>query len=158
KITVDEIEPQVAFPSSPANVRPISEAGDVPLDQVFIGSCTNGWLEDLRDAAGILKGRTIAPGLRLIIIPGSPWIYRKAIQEGIIETFLDAGAVIGPPCCGPCLGGHMGILAEGERALSTTNRNFIGRMGHPKSEVYLSNPLVAAASAILGKIGGPDEL
>ena len=158
KIAVDKIEPQVAFPPSPANVRPISEAGDVPLDQVFIGSCTNGWLEDLRDAAGILKGRTIAPGLRLIIIPGSPWIYRKAIQEGIIETFLDAGAVIGPPCCGPCLGGHMGILAEGERAISTTNRNFIGRMGHPKSEVYLSNPLVAAASAVLGKIGGVDEL
>lgn len=158
KIMVDEIEPQVAFPHSPANVHPVSEVDDIPLDQVFIGSCTNGWLEDLRDAASILKGRKIARGLRLIIIPGSPWIYKKAIQEGIVEAFLDAGAVIGPPCCGPCLGGHMGVLAEGERAISTTNRNFIGRMGHPKSEVYLSNPLVAAASAVLGRIGSPDEL
>ena len=158
KIMVDEIEPQVAFPHSPANVHPVSEVDDIPLDQVFIGSCTNGWLEDLRDAASILKGRKIARGLRLIIIPGSPWIYKKAIQEGIIEAFLEAGAVIGPPCCGPCLGGHMGVLAEGERAISTTNRNFIGRMGHPKSEVYLSNPLVAAASAVLGRIGSPDEL
>jgi 3-isopropylmalate/(R)-2-methylmalate dehydratase large subunit len=96
--------------------------------------------------------------MRLIIIPGSPWIYKKAVQEGIIEIFLDAGAVIGPPCCGPCLGGHMGVLADGERAISTTNRNFTGRMGHPGSEVYLSNPLVAAASAVLGRIGGPDEL
>lgn len=158
KITVDEIEPQVAFPHSPANVRPVSEVGHIPLDQVFIGSCTNGRLEDLRDAANILRGRKIASGLRLIVIPGSPWVYKKAIQEGIIEAFLDAGAVIGPPCCGPCLGGHMGILAEGEKALSTTNRNFIGRMGHPKSEVYLSNPLIAASSAVLGRIGAPDEL
>jgi 3-isopropylmalate/(R)-2-methylmalate dehydratase large subunit len=105
-----------------------------------------------------LKGKKISHGLRLIIIPGSPWTYKKAMQEGIIETFLDAGGVIGPPCCGPCLGGHMGILAKGERAVSTTNRNFVGRMGHPESEVYLSNPAVAAASAILGRIGGPAEL
>ncbi len=158
KIMVDKIEPQIAFPHSPANVRPVSEAGHIQLDQVFIGSCTNGRLEDLRDAASILKGRKVARGLRLIVIPGSPWIYKKAIQEGIIEALLDAGAVIGPPCCGPCLGGHMGVLAEGEKALSTTNRNFIGRMGHPKSEVYLSNPLIAAASAVLGRIGTPDEL
>jgi len=158
KITADEIEPQVAFPHSPANVHPVSEVGDIPLDQVFIGSCTNGWLEDLRDAANILQGKKIARGLRLIVIPGSPWIYKKAIQEGIIETFLDAGAVIGPPCCGPCLGGHLGVLAGGERAISTTNRNFIGRMGHPKSEVYLSNPLVAAASAVTGKITASDEI
>ncbi len=158
KIIVDKIEPQVAFPHSPANVRPVSAAGHISLDQVFIGSCTNGWLEDLRDAANILRGRKIARGLRLIVIPGSPWVYKKAIQDGIIEVLLDAGAVIGPPCCGPCLGGHMGILAEGEKALSTTNRNFIGRMGHPKSEVYLSNPLIAAASAVLGRIGAPDEL
>ena len=149
------LEPQVAFPSSPANVRPLSQAGGIALDQVFIGSCTNGWLEDLRDAASILKGRKAAPGLRLIMIPSTPDIYRKALQEGIIETFLDAGAVIGPPCCGPCLGGHMGILAAGEKALATTNRNFVGRMGHPKSEVYLANPHVAAASAILGKDSGP---
>ncbi|MCD6154062.1 MAG: 3-isopropylmalate dehydratase large subunit [Syntrophobacterales bacterium] len=158
KITADEIKPQVAFPHSPANVHPVSEVGDIPLDQVFIGSCTNGWLEDLRDAANILQGKKIARGLRLIVIPGSPWIYKRAIQEGIIETFLDAGAVIGPPCCGPCLGGHLGVLAGGERAISTTNRNFIGRMGHPKSEVYLSNPLVAAASAITGKITASDEI
>ncbi len=157
-IKVDDIEPQVAFPNSPGNVRPLSEVGTVSVDQVFIGSCTNGWLDDLRDAAEILKGQKAAPGIRLIVIPGSTSIYRKAIKEGIIETFLDAGAVIGPPCCGPCLGGHMGILAEGERAVATTNRNFIGRMGHPKSEVYLSSPIVAAASAVLGRIGGPDDL
>ena len=157
-ITVNDMEPQVAFPHLPENVKPVSEATDVSLDQVFIGSCTNGWLEDLRHAAGILQGRRAAKGIRLIVIPGSPLIYRQAIQEGIIETFLDAGAVIGPPNCGPCLGGHMGILAEGERALATTNRNFVSRMGHPKSEVYLANPVVAAASAVLGRIGSPDEL
>jgi len=157
-IDISEMEPQIAFPSSPANVRPLSQAGKVNLDQVFIGSCTNGWLEDLRDAARILKGRRAFPGLRLIMIPSTPDIYKRALQQGIIETFLDAGAVIGPPCCGPCLGGHMGILAEGERALATTNRNFLGRMGHLKSEVYLANPQVAAASAILGRIAGPDDL
>ncbi|TFG37545.1 MAG: 3-isopropylmalate dehydratase large subunit, partial [Syntrophobacterales bacterium] len=111
RIAVDDIEPQIAFPHSPANIRPLSEVGNVPINQAFIGSCTNGWLEDLRAAAVILKGKKAAPGLRLIVIPGSSWIYRKAIEEGIIETFLDAGAVIGPPCCGPCLGGHMGVLA-----------------------------------------------
>jgi 3-isopropylmalate/(R)-2-methylmalate dehydratase large subunit len=158
RIDVGQIEPQVAFPSSPANDRPLSAVGKVPLDQVFIGSCTNGWLEDLRDAARVLKGKKAARGLRLIVIPGSPWILKEAMKEGVIETFLKAGAVIGPPCCGPCLGGHMGVLAEGERALATTNRNFIGRMGHPKSEVYLCNPCVAAASAVLGRIGSPDEL
>lgn len=158
EIDVSGLEPQIAFPNSPANVRPLSRAGKVNLDQVFIGSCTNGWLEDLRDAAQILKGRRAFPGLRLIVIPSTPDIYRHALREGLIETFLDAGAVIGPPCCGPCLGGHMGILAEGERALATTNRNFIGRMGHPKSEIYLANPQVAAASAVLGRIAGPDDL
>lgn len=158
RINVDGMEPQVAFPHSPANVRPISDVENFKIDQVFIGSCTNGWLEDLRNAARIIKGKSVSRGVRLIVIPASPSIYKKAIQEGIIETFLDAGAVIGPPCCGPCLGGHMGILAEGEKAVSTTNRNFIGRMGHPKSEVYLTNPVVAAASAILGRIGGPDDL
>ncbi len=157
-IDVTGIEPQVAFPHLPSNVRAASQAGNVPIDQVVIGSCTNGWLDDLRDAARILKGRKAAPGVRLIILPGSPLIYKTAMREGILETFLEAGGVIGPPCCGPCLGGHMGILAAGERAVSTTNRNFIGRMGHPESEVYLANPLVAAASAVLGKIGGPDEL
>ncbi len=152
------IEPQVALPHSPDNVYPLSEIEPVKLDQVFIGSCTNGRLEDLREASRILKGRSVSRGTRLIIIPGSPGIYKRAIQEGIIETFLDSGAVIGPPCCGPCLGGHMGILAEGEKALSTTNRNFLGRMGHPKSEVYLASPALCAASAVLGRIGDPDQL
>jgi 3-isopropylmalate/(R)-2-methylmalate dehydratase large subunit len=157
-IDVSQIEPQVAFPHSPDNVRPVPEGKDIKLDQVFIGSCTNGRLEDLHKAADVLKGRTIAKGLRLIVIPGSPLIYREAIKAGIIEAFLDAGATIGPPTCGPCLGGHMGILADGERCASTSNRNFIGRMGDPASEVYLVNPEVAAASAVLGRIGLPDEL
>ncbi len=158
RIDVDTLEPQIAFPPSPANVRPVAEAKGITLDQVFIGSCTNGWLEDLRDAASVLKGRKKSPGLRLIVIPASPTILKQAMREGILETFLEAGAVIGPPCCGPCLGGHMGILASGERALATTNRNFVGRMGHPKSEVFLCNPFVAAASAVLGRIASPDEL
>ena len=158
KIMVDDMVPQVALPHSPDNVKPISEVGSVVLDQVFLGSCTNGRLEDLGEAARLLKGRKVAGGTRLIVIPGSPSIFKEAIKEGIIETFLDAGAVIGPPCCGPCLGGHMGILAEGERALSTSNRNFVGRMGHPESEVYLSSPAVAAASAVIGRIASPAEL
>ncbi len=157
-IEVGKIEPQVAFPHSPDNVRPLSQVGNITLDQVFIGSCTNGRLEDLRKAAMILNGRTVANGIRLIVIPGSQLIYGEAIKEGIIQTLINAGAVIGPPSCGPCLGGHLGVLAESERALSTTNRNFIGRMGHPKSEVYLASPVVAAASAILGRIGSPDEI
>jgi 3-isopropylmalate/(R)-2-methylmalate dehydratase large subunit len=158
RINVDEIEPQVALPHSPGNVRPISELDPVGLDQVFIGSCTNGRIEDLQISANILKGRYVARGTRLIVMPGSPLIYKQAVCEGIMEIFLDAGAVIGPPCCGPCLGGHMGILADGEKCLSTTNRNFIGRMGHPKSEIYLAGPAVAAASAVLGRIGSPDDL
>lgn len=160
EITIDVggIQPQVAYPHSPDNVRPVSEAAEITPDQVFIGSCTNGRMEDLRDAYQVLEGKSIAKGIRLIIIPGSPSIYKQAIQEGMIETFLDAGAVIGPPSCGPCLGGYMGILAEGERCVSTSNRNFIGRMGHPKSEVYLVNPAIAAATAVLGRIGSPDEL
>lgn len=158
RIEVDKIEPQIAFPHSPANVRPLSQVGNIAIDQVFIGSCTNGRLDDLREAATILKARTVARGTRLIVIPGSQLVHREAIREGIIQTLIEAGAVIGPPCCGPCLGGHLGVLAEGEKALSTTNRNFIGRMGHPKSEVYLANPAIAATSAVLGRIGGPEEL
>jgi 3-isopropylmalate/(R)-2-methylmalate dehydratase large subunit len=157
-VNVDEMEPQVAFPHSPDNVRPVSAANHILLDQVFIGSCTNGRLDDLRIASAILKGRSAAKGIRLVVIPGSALIYKRAIQEGIIETLVEAGAVIGPPCCGPCLGGHMGVLAEGERAVSTSNRNFVGRMGHPNSEVYLVSPAVAAASAVLGRIGSPEEL
>jgi len=155
---VSALEPQVAFPPLPSNVRPISKVGYIPIDQVVIGSCTNGRIEDLRTAARILKGRKVAPYVRLIIIPATPWTYRQALEEGLIQIFLDSKAVISPPTCGPCLGGHMGILAKGERAVATTNRNFVGRMGDPESEVYLANPAVAAASAILGRIGGPHEL
>ena len=153
-----DIEPQVAFPHLPENARPLSRVGRVPIDQAVIGSCTNGRLEDLRVAAKVLKNQQVARGVRLIVIPATPWIYRQAIKEGLVEIFLKAGGVVSTPTCGPCLGGYMGILAQGERAIATTNRNFVGRMGHPKSEVYLSNPAVAAASAVLGRIGGVEEL
>ncbi len=155
---VGNIEPQVAFPHLPENTKGISEVGDIVIDQVVIGSCTNGRLEDLRSAASVLKGNKAAKGTRLIVIPATPSVYRAAMDEGLFEIFLEAGAVISPPTCGPCLGGHMGILAKGERAVATTNRNFVGRMGHPESEVYLANPAVAAASAVLGKIGSPDSV
>jgi 3-isopropylmalate/(R)-2-methylmalate dehydratase large subunit len=157
-IDVTRIEPQVAFPHLPSNVKPISSVGNVTINQAVIGSCTNGRLEDLRTAARILKGRKRAPYTRLIIIPATQEIYRQALKEGLFEIFLDAHAVISTPTCGPCLGGYMGILDKGERAVTTTNRNFVGRMGHPESEVYLANPAVAAASAILGRIGSPEEL
>jgi 3-isopropylmalate/(R)-2-methylmalate dehydratase large subunit len=157
-VDVAQIGPQVALPHSPDNVRSVSEIDTVKVDQVFIGSCTNGRMEDLREAVKVLAGHTVARDTRLIVIPGSPHVYKTAIDEGIIQTMLDVGAVIGPPCCGPCLGGHMGILAEGEKAISTSNRNFIGRMGHANSEVYLANPAIAAASAILGRIGAPEEI
>jgi len=155
---VSNIEPQVAFPYLPENTKGISEVGEITIDQAVIGSCTNGRIEDLRIAAAVLKGKKIAKRTRLIVIPATPSIYRTALDEGLFEIFLDAGAIISPPTCGPCIGGHMGILAKGERAVATTNRNFVGRMGHPESEVYLSNPAVAASSAVLGKIGGPDDL
>jgi 3-isopropylmalate/(R)-2-methylmalate dehydratase large subunit len=155
---VSQIEPQVAFPHLPENTKGISEVAEIPIDQVVIGSCTNGRIEDLRTAAEILSGKKKDPNVRLIIIPATTNIYRTALDEGLFEIFLDAGAVISPPTCGPCLGGYMGILAKGERAVATTNRNFVGRMGHPESEVYLSGPAVAAASAVLGKIGSPDEV
>ena len=153
-----DIEPQVSFPHLPENAKPISEVGDVPIDQSVIGSCTNGWISDLREAAKVLKGNKVNSNVRLIIFPSTPQIYRQAMKEGLFDIFLDADAIISPPTCGPCLGGHMGILAEGERAIATTNRNFVGRMGHPKSEVYLSNPAVAAASAIKGRIADPEEV
>lgn len=155
---VDQIEPQVAFPHSPGNTRAISTVGYVPINQAVIGSCTNGRLEDLKIAAHVLKGKRAAPSVRLIIIPATPWIYQQAVRLGLFEIFLNARAIISPPTCGPCLGGHMGILAKGERAIATTNRNFTGRMGHPESEVYLANPAVAAASAVLGRIGSPREI
>jgi len=153
-----DIELQVAAPHSPANSKPVNEFADVRIDQVVIGSCTNGRIDDLRVAAGLLKGRKVAPGVRLIVFPATQAIYAQAMKEGLIETFIEAEAAVSTPTCGPCLGGHMGVLAEGERALATTNRNFVGRMGHPKSEVYLCGPAVAAASAVAGTIIHPDEL
>lgn len=151
------IEPQVSFPHLPENAKPISEVDGlrIEINQSVIGSCTNGRIEDLRIAAKILKNNEIHPKLRCIIIPGTQNIYLKALKEGLIEIFLDANAIVSTPTCGPCLGGHMGVLASGERAISTTNRNFVGRMGHVESEVYLSNPAIAAASAIKGYITGP---
>jgi len=153
-----DIEPQVAFPHLPSNTKPISKAGNVKIDQVVIGSCTNGRISDLREAASVLKGKKVHKDVRMIVIPATQRIYKMAIDEGLIDIFIDAEAVVSTPTCGPCLGGHMGVLSEGERAISTTNRNFVGRMGHPKSEVYLSNPAIAAASGILGKICSPDEI
>jgi len=149
----------VALPFSPGNVRGVSEiTKEVPIDQTVIGSCTNGRIEDLRVAAEVMKGKHIAKWTRCIILPGSHHVYRQALNEGLLGVFLDAGAAISAPTCGPCIGGHMGVLAEGERCVSTTNRNFVGRMGHPKSEVYLASPATAAASAIAGKVCGPDEV
>jgi 3-isopropylmalate/(R)-2-methylmalate dehydratase large subunit len=155
---VDHLEPQIAFPPSPDNVCSVSEAGAIAIDQVVIGSCTNGRIEDLRIAASLLKGKKVNPGVRLLIIPATQNIYRAALEEGLLKIFIDAEAAVSTPTCGPCLGGHMGILARGEKALATTNRNFIGRMGHPESEVYLCNPAVAAASAVAGKIIHPEEV
>ena len=155
---VSELEPQIAFPPSPDNVRPVSEASGIELHQVVIGSCTNGRIEDLREAAAVIKGRKVHPGVRLLVIPATQQIYRQALDEGLLAAFIDAEAAVSTPTCGPCLGGHMGILARGEKALATTNRNFVGRMGHPESEVYLSGPAVAAASAVAGKIVHPGEV
>ncbi len=155
---VSSLEPQVALPHSPANTKPVSQVGHVEIDQAVIGSCTNGRLEDLQIAAQILKGGKVHPKVRCIIIPGSQQVYLDALTEGLIEIFIKAGAAVSTPTCGPCLGGYMGVLADGERCISTTNRNFVGRMGSPKSEVYLSNPAIAAASAIMGKITSPEEV
>lgn len=158
EIDLSTVEPTVAFPHLPDNTRAIDEVGDVKIDQVVIGSCTNGRLEDLQVAASILKGKKIKKGVRTIVFPATQKIYLDALREGIIEIFIEAGAVVSTPTCGPCLGGHMGILAKGERAVSTTNRNFAGRMGHKESEVYLASPAVAAASAITGNISSPEEV
>ena len=158
EIDVSGIRPQVAFPHLPSNTRPIDEVGDIPIDQVVIGSCTNGRMADLRRAAQVLRGNRVAPYVRCIVIPATQRIYRQAIEEGLVQIFIDAGCAVSTPTCGPCLGGHMGILAKGERAVATTNRNFVGRMGHPESEVYLANPAVAAASAVMGRIASPEEV
>ncbi len=158
EIDLSSIKPTVAFPHLPENTRTIDEAGDVKIHQVVIGSCTNGRLEDLKIAAKILKGRKVHPDVRCIIIPATQKIWKQAMEEGLFHIFIDAGAVVSTPTCGPCLGGYMGILASGERAVATTNRNFVGRMGHPESEVYLASPAVAAASAVAGRIASPDEI
>jgi len=158
KIDIGDMGPLVACPSLPENVKPVEELKGTKIDQSFIGSCTNGWLSDLRLAAGVLRGRKVHSKVRLIVIPATQRIYLEALREGLIETFIEAGAAVSTPTCGPCLGGHMGILAEGETAISTTNRNFTGRMGHARSMVYLSNPAVAAASAVAGEIIHPENL
>ncbi len=154
----DELEPLVAVPSSPGIVVPVNFAAGVPVDQCFIGTCTNGRIEDLRVAARVLAGRTVHPRTRLLVIPATPAIYRQAMEEDLIRVFLDAGAVIGAPTCGPCIGGHMGVLASGEVCVSTSSRNFIGRMGHRDSRVYLSGPAVAAATAVMGRVAHPEEV
>jgi 3-isopropylmalate/(R)-2-methylmalate dehydratase large subunit len=158
EIDVNGMEPQVALPHLPENARPVSQVGTVPIDQAVIGSCTNGRLSDLRVAAEVLRGRQVHDDVRCIVIPGSQQVYLDALREGLVEAFVEAGAAVSTPTCGPCLGGYMGILAAGERAVSTTNRNFRGRMGHPDSEVYLAGPAVAAASAVTGRIAAPEEV
>lgn len=154
----EEIEPVVAFPHLPENTKPVSQAGDIKIDQAVIGSCTNGRLSDIKAAAEILKGKKVHKDVRLIVFPATQQIYLDALREGYIETIIEAGGAVSTPTCGPCLGGHAGILAKGERAISTTNRNFVGRMGHTESEVYLASPYVAAASAIAGRIISPNDL
>ena len=158
EIDLSALRPTVAFPHLPENTRTIDDAGTVKIDQAVIGSCTNGRMEDLRTAAAILKGRKVAPRVRCIVIPGTQQIYLQAVREGLAEIFVEAGAVFSTPTCGPCLGGHMGILGKGERAVSTTNRNFVGRMGHIESEVYLASPAVAAASAVTGQLTDPGRV
>ncbi len=158
RIDLSELKPTVAFPHLPENTKEIGTFGDVKIDQVVIGSCTNGRISDMRTAAELLKGRKVAGGVRCIVIPATQSVYLQSLREGLLETFIEAGAVVSTPTCGPCLGGYMGILAAGERCVSTTNRNFVGRMGHVDSEVYLASPAVAAASAVTGKISGPGEL
>jgi 3-isopropylmalate/(R)-2-methylmalate dehydratase large subunit len=157
-IDLAALKPTVAFPHLPENTKTIDEVGEIKIDQVVIGSCTNGRIDDLRIAAKVMEGKKVAKGMRVIIFPATQDIYLKALEEGLLTTFIKAGAIVSTPTCGPCLGGHMGILAAGERAVATTNRNFVGRMGHVDSEVYLASPAVAAASAITGKISGPSEL
>ena len=158
EIDAADIEPTVAWPHLPSNTKPVAESREVKIDQAIIGSCTNGRLDDMRAAAAVLKGHKVHPDVRCIIIPATQQVYRDCIHEGLMDIFLDANCAISAPTCGPCLGGHMGILAKGERAIATTNRNFVGRMGHPESEVYLASPAVAAASAVLGHIGLPEDI
>jgi len=158
EIDLSSLTPVVAFPHLPENTHPVSEIGEIKIDQVVIGSCTNGRLEDLQQAAKVLKGHQVHPDVRCIIIPGSQQVYMDAVHEGLVDIFVEAGCAVSTPTCGPCLGAHMGIMTAGEKAVSTTNRNFRGRMGHVDSEVYLAGPYVAAASAVLGRIAVPEEV
>ena len=158
EMDLSELKPVVAFPHLPSNVRDVDDAGDVPIDQVVIGSCTNGRISDMRVAAEIMRGRKVAPGIRCIVIPATQRVWLQAMEEGLLKTFAEAGCVVSTPTCGPCLGGYIGILAKGERCVATTNRNFVGRMGHVESEVYLASPAVAAASALAGRIAMPEEM
>jgi len=158
EIDASAVEPQVAFPSLPENARPVSEVGDIPIDQVVIGTCTNGWIEDMREAARVFEGRHVDPHVRCIVVPGSQEVQRQMIREGLMQIFVDADCIVSTSTCGPCIGGHMGVLGENERCVSTTNRNFVGRMGARSAEIYLANPSVAASSAIAGRIAGPEEV
>lgn len=157
-VDVSEIEPQVAFPSLPENARPVSAAGSIEIDQVVIGTCTNGWIEDMREAAHVLRGQKVNPRVKCIVVPGSQEVQRQMVREGLMEVFMDAECIVSTSTCGPCIGGHMGVLGEYEKCVSTTNRNFVGRMGARTAEIYLANPSVAAASAVAGHIAGPDEI
>ncbi len=158
EVDLSGLEPVVAAPFLPSNVKPVREVSGTTIDQAFIGACTNGWLSDLRIAAGLMKGKKVHPDVRCMVIPATPTIYRQALKEGIIDVLVEAGCSVSTSTCGPCMGGHMGVLAAGERCVSTSNRNFRGRMGHPESEVYLASPAVAAASAIMGRIAHPEEV
>jgi len=158
EIDAGAVEPQVAFPSLPENARPVSQAGTVEIDQVVIGTCTNGWIEDMREAAHVFRGRKVSPRVRCIIVPGSQEVQRQMVREGLMEIFMDAECIVSTSTCGPCIGWHMGVLGDYEKCVSTTNRNFVGRMGARTAEIYLVNPAVAAASAIAGRIAGPDEV
>jgi 3-isopropylmalate/(R)-2-methylmalate dehydratase large subunit len=155
---VSDLDPQVALPHSPANAKPVQDIGTIDIDQAVIGSCTNGRIGDLREAARVLKGRKVHPRVRCIVVPATQEIYLAAVREGLVETFIQAGAAVSTPTCGPCPGGHMGVIASGERAVSSTNRNFIGRMGSPQAEIFLANPAVVAASAVAGCITHPKEV
>lgn len=158
EIDVEKIAPQVALPSLPENARAVTEVGDIRIDQVVIGTCTNGWIEDMREAASVLRGRKISAGVRCIVVPGSQEVGRQMVREGLMEVFMDADCIVSTSTCGPCIGGHMGVLGDYETCVSTTNRNFVGRMGSRSAEIYLTNPAVAAASAVAGHIAGPEEV
>ena len=158
EIDAGDVEPQIAFPSIPGNTRPVSEAGTVEIDQVVIGTCTNGWIEDMREAAHVFRGHKVSPRVRCIVVPGSQEVQRQMVREGLMEIFMDSECIVSTSTCGPCIGGHMGVLGEYEKCVSTTNRNFVGRMGARTAEIFLTNPSVAAASAIAGRIAGPDEV